>query len=55
MILSTTLKVNRIIHVSEYVDLELENVFNYLANSIIDTVADPVKIFKVTFNDIDYL
>lgn len=38
---------------SEYVDLELENVFNYLANSIINTVADPKNI-QSNINDIDY-
>ena len=38
---------------SEYVDLELENVFNYLANSIINNVADPKNI-QSNINDIDY-
>lgn len=37
----------------EYVDLELENVFNYLANSIINNVADPKNI-QSNINDIDY-
>lgn len=38
---------------SKYVDLELENVFNYLANSILNTVADPKKI-QNNINDFDY-
>ena len=38
---------------SEYVDLELENVFNYLANSIINTVADPKNI-QSNINDVEY-
>ena len=38
---------------SKYVDLELENVFNYLANSILNTVADPKNI-QTNINDFDY-
>jgi len=38
---------------SEYVDLELENVFYYLANSILNNVADP-KSIQNNINDIDY-
>ncbi|ENU91235.1 hypothetical protein F971_03373 [Acinetobacter vivianii] len=38
---------------SVYVDLELENVFNYLANSIINNVADPKNI-QSNINDIDH-
>ena len=38
---------------SEYVDLELENVFNYLANSITNTVADPKNI-QSNINDVEY-
>lgn len=38
---------------TQYVDLELENVFNHLANSILNTVADPKNI-QTNINDIDY-
>ena len=38
---------------SKYVDLELENVFNHLANSILHTVPDPKNI-QTNINDIDY-
>ena len=38
---------------SQYVDLELENVFRYLANSILNTVADPKNI-QININDLDF-
>ncbi|MDC5475267.1 nucleotidyltransferase [Acinetobacter baumannii] len=38
---------------SEYVDLELENIFTYLAYKILSTVADP-KGIQTDINDIDY-
>lgn len=38
---------------SQYVDLELENVFNHLANSILNTVPDPKNI-QTNINDLDY-